>query len=214
MKRALFVVVALLVLAGCARPNNGPDSWTLYGPPGIAGPAGPPGSPGPPGPAGAPGPSGPVGPPGVAGPPGGIGSSGVAGLAGPQGPTGPAGAEGPRGADAVWQSFADILFDFDRSEIRPNEANKITDVAAYLQKNPAVQLGLDGFADPRGTNKYNLALSGRRVNAVREALVKAGVPREKITIAAFGEERPKCSEETEACWQRDRRVEVLVRPGQ
>ena len=136
--------------------------------------------------------------------------AGPGGSAGLQGPPGPAGA---RGVDAVWQSFADILFDFDKSDIRPSEASKISDLVAYLQKNPSFVVGLDGFADPRGTNKYNLALSGRRVNRVRDAVAAAGVPREKITTGAFGEERPKCSEENEACWQRDRRVEILVRPG-
>jgi len=53
-------------------------------------------------------------------------------------------------------------------------------------------------------------LSERRVNNIREALVKAGVGDGRIKAGAFGESRPKCSQSTEACWQADRRVEVLI----
>ena len=54
------------------------------------------------------------------------------------------------------------------------------------------------------------ALSERRVNAISDALVNAGVSGDKIHTGAFGESQPKCNESTEACWQRDRRVEVLI----
>ena len=202
MKCALWLGVASLALAGCAMPSS--DNVKFYGPAGAAGPPGPPGPAGPPGP---PGPAGPPGPLGPAGPAGDVGPGGAAGVAGPTGPA------GLKGVDAVWQTFADILFEFDKTDIRPSEASKIADLMSYLQKNPNFAAGLDGYADPRGTNKYNLALSGRRVNAVRDSLVKAGVPAAKVTTGAFGEERPKCSEQNEACWQRDRRVEILVRPG-
>jgi outer membrane protein OmpA-like peptidoglycan-associated protein len=52
--------------------------------------------------------------------------------------------------------------------------------------------------------------SMKRVDAIRDALIQAGVPAYKIHTGAFGEERLKCNESTEACWQRDRRVEVLL----
>jgi len=73
-----------------------------------------------------------------------------------------------------------------------------------------VNLRLDGHADPRGSDKYNLALSERRVKAARDALIKGGVSAGRISTGAYGEARPKCTESTEACWQLDRRVEVLV----
>jgi peptidoglycan-associated lipoprotein len=149
---------------------------------------------------------------------GSVGMAGAGGPAGPAGPAGPMGAQGPAGptgaqAQAVatkWSSFKDFLFDFDKSDIRPHETNKVSEIAAYLKQNPSVQVGLDGFADPRGTDNYNQGLSERRVNCIRDALVKAGVPVAKITTGAFGESRPLCKDSTEACWQRDRRVEVLI----
>ena len=148
-----------------------------------------------------------------------FGMAGERGPAGPMGPAGPAGAQGAAGsvgpqakADAAkqWSSFKDFLFDTDKSDIRANETSKVTDIAAYMKQNPSVQVGIDGFADPRGTNPHNQALSERRVNAIRDALVKAGVPGDKIKTGAFGEQRLLCNESTAACWQSDRRVEVLI----
>ncbi len=79
-----------------------------------------------------------------------------------------------------------------------------------MRQNPPVNLRIDGYADPRGSNQYNQKLSERRVNAVRDALAKAGVPAARVSTGAFGEKRPKCTENNEACWQQERRVEVFV----
>lgn len=145
---------------------------------------------------------------------GGVGMAGGIGATGPMGPAGPMGAQGPAGAQGAaakqWSSFKNILFDFDKSDVRSSETGKVSEIAAYLQENPSIQVGIDGYADPRGTNSYNQSLSGRRVDAIRDALVKAGVAGDKIKTGAFGEQRLQCNESTEACWQSDRRVEVLI----
>jgi len=206
MRRGLFFAVLALFAVGCsARPIGGDTGWKVYGPTGAQGVAGPAG------------PAGPQGPQGVAGPPGsGQGMAGPAGPAGPQGPAGApgvagsSGAQGARAEVANWTKFNDILFDFDKSDVRSNETSKVADIATYVQKNPTTMVGIDGYADPRGTDKYNQALSERRVNTIRDALTKAGVARDKIQTGAFGEMRLKCQEATEACWQSDRRVEVLI----
>ena len=191
MKRLMLYSVIALFAAGCsARPIGGETGWKFYGPAGAVGVAGPAGS------------AGPMGPQGPMGPGGGQGIAGVAGMTGPQGPTAPG-----------WARFNNILFDFDKSDIRANETSKVSDIAAYLNQNPSAKVGIDGYADPRGTDPYNQALSERRVNAIQAALVKAGVPGHKIQTGAFGEKRLKCGEKTEECWQRDRRVEVLVSTG-
>ncbi len=191
MKRVLsFAVIALFAVGCTARPIGGEAGWKLYGPAGPQGVAGPAG------------PEGPVGPAGPAGP---------AGVAGLQGPAGPMGVAGAPGAAAVrWTTFKDILFDFDKADLRANEQATIDQIASYLQENPSLTVGIEGFADPRGTDRYNQALSERRVDAIKNALVKAGVPADRIQTGAFGETRPKCNDKTEGCWQRDRRVEVLI----
>lgn len=207
---AVFVVLALLIAACTARPIGGPTGWKIFGPEGPRGPEGPAGPPGPPGP---PGPLGAQGPPGPEGP------AGPAGVAGAQGPAGPAGAQGPVTAATVqpsaspetkWITFDDVLFDFDKSEIRPSEKAKIDAVVEHMKQNPEIILGIAGHADPRGSDRYNQALSQRRSEAVRAALVRAGIPANRIRTGAHGATQRKCNEATEECWQLDRRVEVLV----
>jgi peptidoglycan-associated lipoprotein len=141
---------------------------------------------------------------------GAAGAQGVAGKIGSQGPAGPAGAQGAAGAMQRWASFRNFLFDTDKSDIRSNEMSKVSEIAAYMKENSFAKVGIDGHADPRGTDQYNQGLSERRVNAIRDALAKAGVAGDRIHTGAFGEQRLQCNEATEACWQRDRRVEVLI----
>ena len=198
MRRALLLSVLALFAVACTARPNGPTGWNIYGPPGPAGVAGP---------VGPVGPQGPTGPGGSAGMQGQAGSMGVQGAQGTQGTQGQAGAVG----DAMrWTKFKDILFDFDKSDLRSNETSKVSEIAAYLQYNPSAVIGIDGYADPRGTDRYNQALSERRVNAIRDALLGVGVPADKITTGAFGEMRLKCNVPTQECWQSDRRVEVLI----
>jgi outer membrane protein OmpA-like peptidoglycan-associated protein len=195
MKRLVYFAVAALVAAGCsARPVGGADGWKVYGPMGPEGPAGMAGL------AGVPGPQGPMGP---AGPPG---PQGVAGL------PGPAGAAGVRGVDLTWERFSDVQFDLNKADLRPSEADKVVRLAAYLKQNPAFQVELEGFADPRGSQTYNIKLSTQRVNAVRDALIAAGVPQDRILVGAYGELNRKSAGTGEAAWQQDRRVEMIVLP--
>ncbi|MGH7388145.1 MAG: OmpA family protein [Candidatus Rokuibacteriota bacterium] len=125
------------------------------------------------------------------------------------GPAGVAGAAGTKGEDARVIVVSDILFDFDKADVRPEEQAKIDQIATYLKENETLAIKLDGHADPRGTGRYNHALSNRRLDAIRTALVNAGVPAERIGTAPFGDRVPKCAEKTEDCFQRDRRVEVF-----
>ncbi len=186
----LGAILALTMLfgAGCASgPFEDPRNMGPAGPVGMTGPQGP---------------QGPTGPNGVAG---------IQGPGGPQGVTGPEGVMGRQGPQRPWVTFADFLFDFDRSAIRGSETGKIDKLNQYMKEHPGIEVGLDGHADPRGTPAYNQPLSQRRVDAVKAALVNSGIATDKISTGAFGESQPKCSQATEECWQRDRRVEVLVR---
>ena len=207
MKRALLFGVLALFAVGCsALPMGGETGWKVYGPAGPEGPAGLAGPAGPPGPAGGPGMAGPAGP---AGPPG---LAGVAGAQGPAGSQGSQGVAGVAGAAARWESFKDILFDFDKSDVRANEVGKIKEIVAFMKQNPTFEIGIEGYADPRGTDVYNQALSERRVKAIRDALVTEGGSANAIRTGAQGEKNRNCNESTEGCYQKNRRVEVFVRP--
>jgi outer membrane protein OmpA-like peptidoglycan-associated protein len=182
---------------------------------GCAGPAGPAGMTGA---QGSPGMTGAQGSPGMTGAQGSAGMTGVQGSAGMTGVQGPAGITGAQGAPASspmpgvrWMSLKEFMFDYDRSDIRYSESRKPAEVATYMSQNPSVRLGIDGYTDLRGTSQYNLPLSQRRVTTVRDALVQAGVPADRIETGTFGSDRVMCNPSTEQCSQREGRVEVLVR---
>jgi peptidoglycan-associated lipoprotein len=119
---------------------------------------------------------------------------------------------GARGQDFVWRSFADIQFEPGKANIPPADAAKVAEIAAFMKEHPAFMVELEGYTDPRGTQRYNLTLSQRRVEAVRSALIAEGVPDGSIVTGAYGELNPRCQQQDEACWQQNRRVEVLVVP--
>ena len=69
---------------------------------------------------------------------------------------------------------------------------------------------IEGHADSRGTNEYNLALGERRANAVRDYLSSLGVAGTRVRTISYGEERPVCTEEAESCWSQNRRVHMII----
>ncbi|MBI3457958.1 MAG: OmpA family protein [Candidatus Rokubacteria bacterium] len=85
------------------------------------------------------------------------------------------------------------------------------DNATWLKANPNALLLIEGHADERGTNEYNLALGERRAKATRDFLVSLGVEAGRMTVISYGEERPTCTERTEACWAQNRRAHFLVK---
>jgi len=132
---------------------------------------------------------------GAQGQPGMTGAQGQAGVTGAQGRPGVTGVANPAPAGTTWTSLRDIMFDYNRPEIRSTEMSKIADIAAYSSQNPSVRLGLDGSTGLlRGTNQYNAALSQQRVTNVREALIRAGVSADRIETGGFGAERAKCND--------------------
>lgn len=79
-------------------------------------------------------------------------------------------------------------------------------LASLMTALPSLRVRLEGHADPRGTDTENLALSERRVQAVREALIADGVEADHITISAFGERQPLSGQGDAEAYSFDRRV--------
>lgn len=79
-----------------------------------------------------------------------------------------------------------IYFDFDKSNIMASEQAKITKVVGWM-KDPKANAIIIGYTDPIGTDAYNIGLSKRRAESVKTALVKAGVPADKIKLEWKGE---------------------------
>jgi peptidoglycan-associated lipoprotein len=83
-----------------------------------------------------------------------------------------------------------VYFDYDQYAVRADAAPLLDAQAEWLKRYPAVQVRIEGNADERGTQEYNLALGARRANAVREYLVAHGVAAGRITTVSYGKEKP------------------------
>ncbi|MHB8880228.1 MAG: peptidoglycan-associated lipoprotein Pal [Thermodesulfovibrionales bacterium] len=106
--------------------------------------------------------------------------------------------------------FNDILFDYDRYEVKETAKPILREVSDWLSKHPEARVSIEGHCDERGTNEYNLALGDRRAKAVREFLLSMGVASKKTDTISYGEERPLCKERTADCWARNRRAHFAI----
>ncbi|MBI4474751.1 MAG: peptidoglycan-associated lipoprotein Pal [Acidobacteria bacterium] len=107
-------------------------------------------------------------------------------------------------------NIEDILFDYDRADLRPDQRPHIGTLARWLQRYSQTRILIEGHCDERGSSEYNLALGDRRASTVKEYLVGAGISSDRINIVSYGELRPVCSEENEACWSRNRRAHFVL----
>ena len=107
--------------------------------------------------------------------------------------------------DEFKANVQDIFFDYDTYDIRDDQKAKLAHDASYLNSNSGTKVVLGGYCDERGSNEYNLALGQKRADAVKDALVTAGVAASRIRVISYGKEKPFCSESTEECWQSNRR---------
>jgi len=103
-----------------------------------------------------------------------------------------------------------IYFDFDKYNIKPEFKDAVKKNADYFKANKANNVLITGNCDERGTNEYNMALGQRRADAAAKALKAAGVDAKRIKTIGYGEEKPVCTESTEACWAKNRNAMFFV----
>ena len=115
-----------------------------------------------------------------------------------------------RGPAGTWTSIENVNFEFKSAGIQPKCAEKIAQLAAWMNANHPVVIALDGHVNEQWANDNNPTLNASRVDAVHEALIAAGVAPSRISIGAFGARGPVCRDTTEACYELNRRVEVLA----
>ena len=108
-------------------------------------------------------------------------------------------------------ALRDVHFDFDRAELRSEDARILDANARWLVARPGTLILIEGHADTRGTSEYNLSLGETRASVTRDHLVARGVAASRITILSYGEERPTCRETSETCWASNRRAHFLVK---
>lgn len=104
-----------------------------------------------------------------------------------------------------------IHFDFDRYNIKSEYEPVMNDNAAWMRSHPNTNVTIEGHTDDRGSIEYNIALGDRRANSARGYLKNLGIPGSRLSTISYGEERPLCTEQTEACWWQNRRDEFVAR---
>jgi len=112
-------------------------------------------------------------------------------------------------ADILGRQTSDVYFDYDKNDIRADGRDTLTRDASVIKgilaADPAFMIVIEGHCDERGSEEYNLALGDRRALAVKEFLVQLGIPETNLKTISYGKERPVCTDENEACYQKNRR---------
>ncbi len=103
-----------------------------------------------------------------------------------------------------------VYFALDRFDLDGISRSTLERQAAWLKANGGVRITIGGHADERGTRDYNIGLSGRRANSVKDYLVSLGVSASRINVAPYGEERPVAMGSNETAWAQNRRAETVV----
>lgn len=103
----------------------------------------------------------------------------------------------------------DVFFAYDSVELTAEARASLAKNLEFLKRWTSTKILVEGHADSRGTNEYNLALAENRAAAVQNYLASLGLAADRMTIVSKGEEQPFCQEETEACWQQNRRAHFI-----
>lgn len=105
-----------------------------------------------------------------------------------------------------------VYFDFDRYDIRSDMQDAINDIARVVKLSDKVKYRIEGNCDEWGTEEYNYALGLSRAKSVQEALARAGVSKEQLSLISYGESNPVCTDSNKECWKQNRRVELTILP--
>lgn len=102
-----------------------------------------------------------------------------------------------------------VFFDYDQFLIKDEFKALVEAHGKFLVANPKLKMLIQGNADERGSREYNLALGQKRADAIKRALLVHGAKEDQIESVSLGEEKPRCTEQTEACWAQNRRGDML-----
>jgi outer membrane protein OmpA-like peptidoglycan-associated protein len=109
---------------------------------------------------------------------------------------------------------ADLTFDTDRADVKPQFNGTLASLANALTASPSTTIDIIGHADSRGSDSYNLTLSERRAASVANMLVSEGVQANRVLTFGRGESQPIASNDTDAGRAANRRVEIKLRAVQ
>lgn len=112
---------------------------------------------------------------------------------------------------ALRAALRDLYFEFDRSDLTAEARRTLEEVAQAMKAFPGFTLLIEGHADERGTNEYNLALAAKRAQAAKDYLANLGIAADRIDTISYGEERPTDPGHNEMAWALNRRAHLATR---
>jgi peptidoglycan-associated lipoprotein len=115
-----------------------------------------------------------------------------------------AAAYSPSDEELFAKNVRDLFFDYNVSNIRPDETTTAQRDADFLKQHPNVNVLIEGHCDDRGSIEYNLALGTSRAETVKQTLLQQGVPAGRLKTISYGKEKPFCNQDDEQCWQQNR----------
>ncbi len=108
------------------------------------------------------------------------------------------------------QLLTHVAYDYDSYSLSDDARAALDRNAAWMRRWASTKVVIEGHADSRGTNEYNLALGDRRAAAARDYLISLGIAADRLSSISKGEEQPFCRDETDSCWAENRRGYFVI----
>jgi peptidoglycan-associated lipoprotein len=116
--------------------------------------------------------------------------------------------------DQLLARIEDAYFDYNQHALRPDAIKALQSDSSELRdiivQYPNYKLTIEGHADERGSEAYNLALGDARAKAAKDYLVQVGISTNQLAVVSYGKDKPICDEHDEACWQKNRRIHIVA----
>lgn len=100
-----------------------------------------------------------------------------------------------------------IYFDFDSYVLSEASRHSLKQNFEWLKNRPEAKASIEGHADERGSDEYNMALGEKRARMAMEFLLDLGIPADRMTTISYGEEKPAVEGNDESAWSKNRRVD-------
>lgn len=103
-----------------------------------------------------------------------------------------------------------VYFAFNEYSLNAQSRKTLQDNVSILKERGVNKIIVEGNCDDRGTIAYNIVLGDKRAQEVKNYYVKLGIPAANISVVSYGEEKPVCTQSTDACWAKNRRADTVI----
>jgi peptidoglycan-associated lipoprotein len=111
---------------------------------------------------------------------------------------------------AAAAGLEDVFFQFDSWTLTEEGKQALQRTLGWFEQDPSSNLIIEGHADQRGTQAYNMVLAKKRAVAVQDYLSQLGIDASRMAVISYGKDKPFCQDATEVCYQLNRRGHLLL----